>query len=266
MGLDTMCKALCLWALLLVLVKVPELQEDGEGWSAVSGTPRSPLDLCLGEKTPQSTVMVWPIAPPRQPPLVPSWNCFYSTCLIAPDDYWRIPGSLVAQRYMMVYRRAEQTSDGREQLRSGCVFQAVRGVFSSGWRNAGLELGKSWWVAPSAGCWPGQAPHAAAQRKQGTNSTWRNAESGMAVPGQAGGSFGVSVGVFTSPGRAVPGGGGRSQSWWHFPGLCGHMGTHGWAGALLPGDGGQDRAWNLSLTLNLPFCLEPACSLAVPNS
>lgn len=92
----------------------------GLAWGWVSARAR---------KMPASTSIVWPIAPPRQLPFVPSQNRFYKTRLISLDNCCRIPNSWMLQRCVMVYRRVEKTRGGSEQLLSVGVLQAVRGFF-----------------------------------------------------------------------------------------------------------------------------------------
>lgn len=110
-------------------------------------------------------------------------------------------------------RSAEKTRDGSEQLLLVSVFSDCTGNFVSlDCREAVLELGKSWSVAPSAGCGPGRAPHAAAlqlrpcsrRENKGQKAPGRNANQGTAGAVQAVGFSGVSGGTFPSHTSVVP--------------------------------------------------------------
>lgn len=246
-------------------------------WAVRQGLLGLTLGLAWGwvsawaRKMPASTSIVWPIAPPRQLPFVPSWNRFYKTRLIALDDCCHVPNSWMLQRCVMAYRRVEKTWGGSEQLLSVGVLQAVRGFFPLDWRETILELGKSRSVAPSAGSSPGRAPHAGApelesctsRENKGQQAPGRNAESGTAVPVQAVDCLGISVGAFASHSSAVPGGEGKPAELGALPRAAGgRVVTCGWAGTLLPGGRGQDRAWNLSLALRpvpLPWASTSLC-------
>lgn len=132
------------------------------------------------------------------------------------------------RRYIVVSRRVERRGAGGEQLPLVCVEQPLRGLFSSDCRE-GFGAGKSWSVAPSAGCQPARVPHAAAlelgscacRENKGQKAPGRNAKSSTAVPLRAVGCSGFSVGAFASCSIPVPPGEGKPTGLVALPGATG---------------------------------------------
>lgn len=149
-------------------------------------------------------------------------------------------------------RKQEMEVSGSLQ-RVSCSLNAF---FPLGWKEAVMELGKSWSVAPSAGCSPGVCKPGTCRGKEGWKAPERTAKAGGAVLVEAG-YRGSSVGASALCRRRGGCSGGAV--------LCYRS---VWVPAVLPGLGSWrgrlDGAWNVALPLGLSPSLEPTPLFSAP--
>lgn len=190
--------------------------DEGAWRCCRSGTPHVTLGLCVSVGFPPGDKN----ACNHQTPLVCSSTKAAAIPtvlkLLLPNSLDEVAATSQAARYHSVALQCAEglrKRDGNEQLLLMCVFsECIWNFLSLDWREAVLELGKSWSVAPSAGCWPGRVPHAAAlqlrsctrRENKGQKAPGRNANQGTAGAVQAVCCSGGSGGAFTFRNSVVP--------------------------------------------------------------